>query len=242
MKIDLTETHKKITSELSLIGSELSAQRGARDAMRKTRDADHKRAMDASESKITHSKAALFLMNELSDRRKTALVRFEDMSTAAIGLIYGDCKLHFNTFDEKRKDDGVASFQMALQIESPYQSGTIVTGLKDERGGGMQEAIAWSLRTGALSWTNYGGPMLMDEAYKSMSHDEKVVEVAKFLRQVSHASGRQVVFGTHKADTFGVYADNIIKVTMTDGISSVTSLTVDEPLIDDDEDEDDDRD
>jgi len=95
--------------------------------------------------------------------------------------------------------------------------------LKDERGGGVTESTSWGLRLAALEWLDYDGPALLDEAFKSVSSDEKIENVAKLLQQYVNSSGRQIIFATHRADVFEEYADNTILVTKKNGISVIES-------------------
>jgi DNA repair exonuclease SbcCD ATPase subunit len=223
MKTDLQKRRDQLEAQLSKVGTELASMRGSRDTLRKSREADAKRVDEATSNKALYEKAYLFLMSEMTERRKQALDGIESMASAALRLVYGpNYQLHFNTFDEKRKEEGMSTFRMELQIESPFETDTLITGVSGERGGGVQEIVAFALRIAALNWLGYGGPLLMDEAYKSMSHDHKIEEVAKFLRQVADATGRQMIFATHKADTFSQYADSIIHVTIDNGASKVT--------------------
>jgi ABC-type sulfate/molybdate transport systems ATPase subunit len=66
--------------------------------------------------------------------------------------------------------------------------------------------------------------VLLDEAWKSMSNDEKLDAVAKFLKEITDATGRQVIFATHKQDVFGKVASRILKVSKHDGVAKVDTV------------------
>jgi ABC-type enterochelin transport system ATPase subunit len=113
---------------------------------------------------------------------------------------------------------------MEVGIESNFKSKKLITGLTGERGGGVVETASFALRIAALEWLGYKGPLLLDEAYKSMSNDSKIDKVAQFLKKYSETSGRQIIFATHKADTFSGYADNIVNISKINGISTASIL------------------
>jgi ABC-type thiamine transport system ATPase subunit len=102
------------------------------------------------------------------------------------------------------------------------------TGLLNERGGGLIEVVSFALRIAALKWLKYDGPILLDEAWKSMSNDYKIDRVVDFLREVTDSTGRQVILVTHMFDKFGPEADNIVHVTKVDGKASVGLISYQE--------------
>lgn len=83
------------------------------------------------------------------------------------------------------------------------------------------ETCSFGLRIAALEWLGYDGPLILDEAYKSVSSDDKIVNVAKLLKMYVESSKRQIIFATHKADVFEEYADHIIHVSKENGNSKV---------------------
>lgn len=161
--------------------------------------------------------AHLLLLGFISQRRDAAIKSIEGMGTYALRAIYNDDrKLIFLKNEEKKNS---AAFKMEVGIESNLNNERMITGLKDERGGGVLETASFALRIAALEWLDYRGPLMLDEAYKSVSSDSKMINVAEFLRKYVDTSERQVFFATHKADVFEDYADNVILVNQHDGIS-----------------------
>lgn len=200
--------------------SVLTEQKGARDQLVRVRDAETKKLIEfQDQQRITHL-AQLFLLSEITERRQEAIESIEKMSTVALQMVYGKgYALKFNTYEEKRKE-GAANFKMDINILSPFGDDVLITGLKGERGGGVVEIVAFALRMAALNWLNYDGPIVLDEAYKSMSNDDKLKSVAAFIREITDYTDRQVIFATHRAEVFGKVANQVIKVSNTDGLSS----------------------
>jgi len=164
--------------------------------------------------------AQTLLLAFISQRRESAIQSIENTATYALRAICGDdYRVHFLRNEEKKSN---AAFKMEIGIESDFNKEKIITGLKDERGGGVTESTSWGLRLAALEWLGYDGPALLDEAFKSVSSDEKIENVAKLLQQYAHTSKRQIIFATHKADVFEEYADHVIRVSKKDGISEIS--------------------
>ena len=174
--------------------------------------------IDSNEEDVKIKKEAhLLLLGFISQRRDAAIKSIESMGTYALRAIYNDDrKLVFLKNEEKKNS---SAFKMEVGIESTLNDEKMITGLKDERGGGVLETASFALRIAALEWLGYKGPLILDEAYKSVSSDSKIVNVAEFLRKYVDTSERQVFFATHKADVFEDYADNVVVVRQHQGIS-----------------------
>jgi hypothetical protein len=175
------------------------------------------------ESDIEESKnkkdGHLLLLSFISQRRESGIASIEKTATYALRSICGDdYQVHFLRNEEKKSS---AAFKMEIGVESNYKDQKVITGLKDERGGGVTEATSFGLRLAALEWLNYDGPALLDEAFKSVSSDEKIYNVGKLLQSYTSNKNRQIIFATHKADVFEEFADNIIRVTKENGISKI---------------------
>lgn len=168
--------------------------------------------------------AALFMFSEIFERRQAHLSAIENIATSALRQIYGDeYSLKFETFEENRKD-GANTFKIEIKIISPHEGQDMETGLLGERGGGLIEVVSFALRIAALKWLGYNGPILLDEAWKSMSTDYKINEVANFLEEVSLSTDRQVILVTHMFDKFGPVSKNVVQVTKNNGIASVKNF------------------
>jgi len=208
---------KEIQKKYNEWNSFLIQKKGARDQLLKVKKDEEIRLANYEEKKRLYNLAQLFLLSEIIDRRQKAIESIEEIGTYALRTIYGaGYKLKFDTFEEKRKD-GAPNFKMELNITSPLGDGEVTTGLDDERGGGLIEIVAFSLRIAALNWLNYEGPIVLDEAYKSMSADGKLETVADFLRELSNATSRQIIFATHRAEIFSLVADNVVKIESNNG-------------------------
>jgi len=173
---------------------------------------------DNDDSK-TKKEAHLLLLAFISQRRETAIQSIENTATYALKAVCGDdYQVHFLRNEDKKNS---AAFKMEIGIESNFDDSKVITGLKDERGGGVVETCSFGLRIAALEWLGYDGPLILDEAYKSVSSDDKIVNVAKLLRMYVESSKRQIIFATHKADVFEDYADHVIHVHKDNGNSRV---------------------
>ena len=210
--------------------SVLIERRGARDQLRKVKEAEENKLVAIQETQRVSHLAQLFLLSEIVDRRKSVIESIQEIGTHALRMIYSeDYQLIFNTFEEKRKE-GLPNFKMEINIASNQEGEQIQTGIDDQRGGGLVEIIAFSLRIAALNWLNYEGPLILDESYKSMSKDEKIHDVARFMRELSEITGRQIIFATHAAEVFAPISDQIIKILSVDGVA--THTIIDKSMID----------
>ena len=177
------------------------------------------------EDQKLHQLAALFMFSEIFERRQANLQAIENIATSALRQIYGDeYSLKFETFEENRKD-GANTFKIEIKIISPHEGQDMETGLLGERGGGLIEVVSFALRIAALKWLGYNGPILLDEAWKSMSTDYKINEVANFLDEVSSSTNRQVILVTHMYDKFGPVSNNVVQITKTNGVATAKNLT-----------------
>jgi hypothetical protein len=228
---------------LENLKTNLTIKRGARDHLVKINDEEKDKLIEFKQEQQLFFKTQQFLLEEVKGRRKQAMESIENMGTCALRLVYGQgYRLKFNTFDEDKKD-GVSKFKMELNIVSPFEDGELTTDLMGARGGGVVEIVAFAIRIAALNWAHYTGPLILDEAYKSMSNDGKLKSVANFLYEVSKSTNRQIIFATHKSDVFGEIADNIILVENNNGIAKCTYIDdiADLPTNNDENDEENDE-
>lgn len=212
---------QNLTNKLSELKIKLATQKGiAKRIQDQVKELELKISFgdkDLKERKEAH----ILLLGFISKRRDSAIQSIQDIGTHALRAVYGDdYKLHFLKNEERKN---TAAFKMEIGIESTFNKEKIITGLKDERGGGVVETASFALRIAALQWLGYKGPLILDEAYKSMSSDEKIIKVAEFLKTYVQHSGRQVIFATHKADIFEQYADHIVYINKYNGISKASS-------------------
>jgi len=192
----------------------LHEQRGVRNQLLKSKKEETDLLIEAQKTKQQSEKAHLFLLAEITNRRKQAVSAIENIGSAALKMMYGDgYSIQFYDFEDVRKA-GSNSFKMEVQMLSPYgkKNKPLVTKLFGSRGGGGIEVSATSLQFGALDWLQYEGPMLLDETFKSMSKDAKIYQVAKWLHAIQDVTGRQVIFATHMGDIFGKNASKILYV------------------------------
>ena len=203
--------------------SRITERKGARDQLLRTKAQEEAVVLTLKDEQQIAQQAHLFLLSETAQRRKEYIEHLEHMGSAALRAVYGQgYALKFQTFEEKNaKSTGANNFKMEIMVGSPHEGETLWTGLMGERGGGVIENVAFPLRLGVLRFQGYKGPVILDEAWKSMSNDEKLDSVARFLKEITDATGRQVIFATHKQDVFGKVASRILKVSKHNGVAKV---------------------
>jgi hypothetical protein len=218
----LSVSSQKLSAKINKLSIQLATAKGVKERIDEQCE-NIKTKIDNNTKDIKIKKDAhLLLLGFISQRRDAAIKSIENIGTYALRAIYNDDrKLVFLKNEEKKNS---AAFKMEVGIESMLNNEKMVTGLKDERGGGVLETASFALRIAALEWLDYKGPLMLDEAYKSVSSDSKIENVAQFLRKYVDNSKRQVFFATHKADVFGEYADHLIHVTQENGISKADKV------------------
>ena len=218
---DKISTFKERQKTFNKWKNQILQKKGAYDQIKKNLKLEEDKLIEFKEEQQKSHQAYLFLMSEIIDRRTVAISSIEEMSTHALCQVFGDgYKLKFDTFEEKRKE-GNNTFKMEMKISSPFEGEELTTGLLGERGGGVVETVSFALRIAVVDWLGYEGPILMDEAYKSLSDDDKIRSIAEFLSDIAEQTGRQFIFATHKADVFGKVADRIIMIKKKDGIAQI---------------------
>lgn len=209
--------------------ADLGAQKGARGQVVASikEEARSSAAMRAEQE--THAKAQVFLMAELSSYRKNAIESIEQMTSTGLSMIYGPgAGLRVDTFDDKRSAGETKAFKAELRATGNFKGQPESFILQGGSGGGVHEVTAVVLRQSALDWLGYRGPVLWDEAFKFMSHDEKVENVARFTREYYEVTGRQIIFATHMVGVFGSVADNVVRLRSLDGVVHADNIPPDE--------------
>lgn len=210
---------QKLNASVNSIALQIAQKKGVKDRIEdECIEIKNKIDFDITDSK-NKREAYLLTLAFISIRRESSIATFEKIGTYGLKALYGDdYKIHFLRNEEKKN---AAAFKMEIGVESKFGDDILITGLSDERGGGISESTSVNFRIGALEILSYDGPLLLDETYKSISADQKIENAGKFISGYAKSSGRQIIFVTHKADTFSKYADHVISITKTDGISSV---------------------
>jgi len=224
-----------LSDRLNTFTDEIKKQKESLIKLKGVKEQIEKQILDEEESLTSlqdeqklNSQASLFMLSEIVERRQSQLEAIQSIATSALQQIYGEeYSLKFDTFEEQRKD-GANNFRIEIKIVSPHNGENMETGLLNERGGGLIEVVSFALRIAALKWLKYEGPILLDEAWKSMSNDYKVDQVVQFLREVTDSTERQVIFVTHMFDKFGPEADNIVHITKKDGVAQAGIITYQE--------------
>jgi len=216
----LSLNSQKLNAKINKLSIQLATAKGIKERIdEQCKTLKEKIDINVEDIKVKKD-AHLLLLGFISQRRDAAIQSIQNIGTYALRAIYNDDrKLVFLKNEEKKNS---AAFKMEVGIESTLNDEKMITGLKDERGGGVLETASFALRIAALEWLDYNGPLMLDEAYKSVSSDSKINNVADFLRKYVDKSNRQVIFATHKADVFEDYADHVVIVKQENGISKVS--------------------
>jgi hypothetical protein len=216
--------------QLDKLREELHEKRGVRNQLLKSKQEETVVLVESQAVKQRSEKANLFLLSEITNRRKQAISAIENIGSSALKMIYGNgYGINFCDFEDVRKA-GTNNFKMEIQMSSDYGKGgkPLVTKLFGSRGGGCIEVSATSLRLGALDWHQYDGPVLFDETFKSMSKDMKIHMVARWMKAIHELTGRQIIFATHMGDIFGKISNKIFYVSNDLGHSTVREIDYEE--------------
>ena len=163
--------------------------------------------------------AVIFLNNTAKEARYKTIQSIESMATAAVKAVYDQPMEIRLQYKEKNKSN--SSDKMTLQLVRFIDNREVVTGIMDEVGGGLIETVSFALRIACLKWLGYSGPIILDEAYKSLSKDEKIENIAEFLFELNKTVVNQIIFSTHAPEVFEPIASKKFKVTITNGTSEV---------------------
>jgi len=216
----LSKNLQTLNAKINALSVNIAQKKGIRERIEQQCSSLKLKIDTENDDARTKKDAHLLLLAFISQRRETAIESIENTATYALKAVCGDdYQVHFLRNEDKKNS---AAFKMEIGIESNFDDSKVITGLKDERGGGVVETCSFGLRIAALEWLGYDGPLILDEAYKSVSSDDKIVNVAKLLKMYVESSKRQIIFATHKADVFEEYADHVIYVTKENGNSKVS--------------------
>lgn len=164
-----------------------------------------------------------FLTAVSKKARDNTIKSIETLATTAIRAVYDepiDIKLQY-----RGKNKGDSSDKMeVLAVKTRKNGQQTITGIADSQGGGLSETSSFALRMACIKWLSYKGPIILDEAYKSLSNDEKIERIAISLKEFKEITGNQIVFSTHDREIFGPISDKEIKVTIDDGISLIEEV------------------
>lgn len=221
-----TERWSKFQSGLAEWEKNLDAQKAKRDLLQGQKVDEELKTREAEAERTLCEQAEVFLRAEIKERRRKTMDAIADLGTTALQQVYGDG--YSLRFAEAGDADNAANLRLEIEIVSLLDGEELATGLLGERGGGVVEVVAFALRIAALGWRRYEGPLILDEAYKSMSADDKIGRVADFLSRLAEETGRQVLFATHKADVFGRVAKSVVLVSQAKGEAHVQGLSEDE--------------
>lgn len=217
---------KDIARQVGAWGKKLAERKGARDQLSRVLEKEQSAMTELVSDQQKYKKAHTFMMSELSERRALAISSIEGIATSGLQMMYDQSYgLKFDTFDEKRSEEGIATYKMEIRVSGNFDGKECSFILQGGKGGGLHDGIAIILRDASLTWKRYDGCMMFDEAYKYMSRDDKIDNVALLLRQTADLNNRQYVFATHMVESFAPVADNIVRFSKSNGVVNCEYLS-----------------
>lgn len=225
-------TLSELKKSLESCNSKLLIMKARRDKLLEDKTSKEERLEIEKDDKFHTNQASLLLKSQAADTRKSALEAIDDMTTQAIKPMFGDDYSFKFDYDSNALDKGLKSgFNITPKITSLINGQPISTSIKESRGGGLIEVMSVLLRFSFLKLIGYNGLIILDETWVSVSNDEKLKNLIKFLDSYIEESNIQVLLVTHRAELFGKISNNILKVYKEDGIGKCIPITYDE-LID----------
>jgi DNA repair exonuclease SbcCD ATPase subunit len=204
--------NNEIFDKIDQIEQSLLIFKGQRGALL-ARKAELITEIDDSDQKVNDLEEAIgFLTSAAKQARDDTMQSIESLATTAVNAVYDEPIEIRLQYQEKTRSD--SSDKMTIQVVKPLDNGEMITGLMGEVGGGLIETVSFALRIAAIKWMGYTGPIILDEAYKSLSNDEKIEKIAIFLEELNKTVGNQIIFATHKQDVFGSIASKEFNVTI----------------------------
>jgi hypothetical protein len=182
--------------------------------------------------KRTHANLAdIYLRSRAAEILKTTLETISGMVTDLLQQMYGSDYEFCFVYNERAQEKGErVGFNITPTITSNLNGIRNTTSIKNSRGGGLIEVVSVLLRFAVLKYFNYNGIIILDETWVSVSADEKMVNLIKFLTHYIEECDIQLLFITHRAEMFGKDANNIIQVKKNDGIAKVRQINYDDIL------------
>lgn len=149
--------------------------------------------------------------------REQACKQMEGMVTQALQYIFADENLQFRVEVQEVRGRTESEFYVISLYggDVPVQ-----TKPQDARGGGVVDVISLALRAAMLQATGMDGPIILDEPGKHVSA-EYSRNLAKFLKELSSAFGRQIILVTHNAELASM-GDRSYLVELREGKSQVS--------------------
>lgn len=198
---------------------ELLIKKGKRESLLMRADEIKQEIQSIDKLETNLNIAINFLNKTAKDARNRTIQSIEALATMAVQAVYDEPFEIRLQYKEKTKTE--SSDKMTLQLVQKKNGEEVITGLMDEVGGGLIETVSFALRIACIKWLGYTGPIILDEAYKSLSKDEKIEKIAVFLGELNKTVGNQIIFSTHMQDYFGEIASKQFHVKIVNGVSII---------------------
>jgi DNA repair exonuclease SbcCD ATPase subunit len=203
--------YESLSGQLATYERQFLIDKGKRETL-EARFADLKNEVAKNQKLIKDFEEAIdFLVATGKKAKDNTIKSIELLATMAVNAVYDEPILIRLRYKDKSRTD--SSDKIKLQVVTINEDGSEEsTGLMNEVGGGLIETVSFALRIACIKWLGYNGPIILDEAYKSLSNDEKIERIATFLETLNTTVGNQIIFATHKQDVFGDIASKQFKV------------------------------
>ena len=183
---------------------------GRREILQSEAQAERNAISQDETDKDLYDRTRTFLRSVLESTQSVIEQTFTGLTTAGIAGIFGNDKaLRFQFIPTA---NGVA-VKIRILKPSPYAGGEVFeVNPKHAEGGGMLDIISLGLRLGLMELytPRQDGPLMLDEICKYLADDETLNAAGEFIRDVSRASGRQMILITHKGG-LSAYADKVFE-------------------------------
>lgn len=197
---------------------EILRQVGERDAMKSRLDAGAAKIIELTKKEDKYEKC-IDLMQKLSGIMKTNTIKkVETLITHGLQEI-ADEKLKFVIQYETKRNSIQAQYKLYDEVTKTYYD------IINSFGGGIADIVSILQRIIFIYQFDTAKILVLDEAGKWISND-KQNRFGKFLRDVSHQLGIQIILITHK-DNMVQEADSVIRVKKV-GDSSIIEQTKEE--------------
>lgn len=215
-----------LNNQFDTLDREINHQVFKRNQLKEQLKTKYENLEDLRLKRAAVNKSSLFVKSRAYNVRKNSTDITGQMVSDALKPMYGeDYEFSFAYNEDKLAKGERSGFNIQPTIISDIDGIRMATSVQNARGGGLVEVVSVLLRFAFLKLLNYNGLIVLDETWASVSADEKMVNLIDFLNDYVKEADIQVLFITHRAEMFGKSADNILKVSKTNGIAKVTNIT-----------------
>lgn len=206
----------RLRSALSAFESYYYRRKGRAEELRRQKKEALKRREEVRRRLELLRQVKILFQESSAYAREQARQQIQHMVTQALQYTFGP-DIAFEVELLERRGQPEAEFY----VVSTYGGVKVRTRPEDARGGGVVDVISMALRMALLetSVPSLPGPLLLDEPGKHVSQ-EFAPNLARFIKSLSDAFGRQVLMVTHNRH-FAETADRVYVVDLVEGKSQL---------------------